>query len=149
MAKRGRKNKYETHVKPHLKEIEEWCNTMTEQQIAKRLGVAYSSWNQYKLDFPELSESIKKGRTDLVTELRSALIKRAKGFSYTETKIVKEYGKPIKTEVVTKIQPPDVAALNLCLKNYDSDNWANDPQMLRIRERELELREKQIENNSW
>lgn len=149
MAKRGRKNKYETHVKPHLKEIEEWCNTMTEQQIAKRLGVAYSSWNQYKLDFPELSESIKKGRTDLVTELRSALIKRAKGFSYTETKVVEEGGKPVKTEVVTKIQPPDVAALNLCLKNYDSDNWANDPQMLRIRERELELREKQIENNSW
>lgn len=149
MAKRGRKNKYETHVKPHLKEIEEWCNTMTEQQIAKRLGVAYSSWNQYKLDFPELTEIIKKGRTDLVTELRSALIKRAKGFSYTETKVVEECGKVVKTEVVTKIQPPDVAALNLCLKNYDSDNWANDPQMLRIRERELELREKQIENNSW
>ena len=149
MAKKGRKNKYETHVKPYLKDIEQWCNTMSEKQIAKKLGVAYSSWCQYKLDFSELSDCVKKGRQDLVSELRSALIKRAKGYSYTETKIVKEFGKVVKTEVVTKIQPPDVAALNLCLKNYDKDNWANDPQMLDIRKKELELREKQIENNIW
>ena len=149
MAKRGRKNKYETHVKPFLKDIEGWCNTMTESQIAKRLGVAYSSWNQYKLDFPELSESIKKGRRDLVSDLRSALIKRAKGFSYTEKKVVSEGGVVTKTEVVTKIQPPDVAALNLALKNYDKENWANDPQMLDIRKKELELREKQIDANVW
>ena len=45
--------------------------------------------------------------------------------------------------------PPDVAALNLALKNYDPDNWANDPQMLKIREKELKLREKQVENNTW
>lgn len=122
---------------------------MTEKQIAKRLGVAYSSWNQYKLDFPELAETIKNGRCELVAELRSALIKRAKGFSYTETKIIKEGNSVVKTELVTKIQPPDVAALNLCLKNYDPDNWANDPQMLRIREKELAIRKEQIENNSW
>ena len=149
MAKRGRKNKYETHVKPYLKEIEEWCNTLTEQQIAKKLGVAYSSWNQYKLDYPELLECIKKGRQDLVSELRSALIKRAKGFSYTETKVVTEAGKVVKTEVVTKIQPPDVAALNLALKNYDKENWANDPQMLEIRKEELKLRRDKMEQDEW
>lgn len=147
--KRGRKNKYETHVRPRLKEIEEMCNTMSEKQIAKVLGVAYSSWNKYKLDFPELSEHIKKGRIKLVTELRSALIKKAIGFSYTEQKVVKKGESIIKTETVTKIQPPDVAALNLALKNYDKENWSNDPQALELRKKELKLREKQIDNNSW
>jgi len=39
----GRKSKYETHVKPYLPEIEKWCNTMTEAQICKRLGVGKSA----------------------------------------------------------------------------------------------------------
>jgi hypothetical protein len=44
---------------------------------------------------------------------------------------------------------PDVAALNLLLKNYDKDHWSNDPQMLELRKKELELKEKQIESNEW
>ena len=86
----GRKSKYETHVKPYLPEIEKWCNTMTEAQICKRLGVGKSAWNEYKKKFPELMESIKRGRTDLVSDLKSALIRKAKGYEYTETKITKQ-----------------------------------------------------------
>ena len=55
----------------------------------------------------------------------------------------------VKTEVAHKHAHPDVAALNLALKNYDKENWANDPQMLDIRKKELELRERQIENSEW
>ena len=55
----------------------------------------------------------------------------------------------MKTEVAHKHAHPDVAALNLALKNYDKENWANDPQMLDIRKKELELRERQIENSEW
>lgn len=159
-------------MEPYLDQIKDWCSTMTERQIAKKLGVAYSTWNQYKIDFPELTEILKKGRTDLVTELRSTLIKKAKGYSYTETKVVTEEvkwpkemyeelldagftadqiakSKLVRTEVSKKEMAPDVAALNLALKNYDKDNWANDPQTLEIRKKELELREKQIENSAW
>ena len=46
-----------------------------------------------------------------------------------------------------KQMPPDVAALNLALKNYDKDNWANDPQMLEIRKRELKIMEHKAEND--
>ena len=67
----GRKSKYETHVKPYLPEIEKWCSTMTEAQICKRLGVGKTAWNEYKKRFPELTESIKRGRTDLVSDLKS------------------------------------------------------------------------------
>lgn len=173
MAKKaGRKSKYETHIKPYLPQIAEMCRTMTEQQIAESLGVAYSTWNDYKLKFPELTEVLKKGRQNLVAELRSALIKKAVGYDYTETKETTErvkwpdelydlmidagftpqqigQARLVKTEVAHKIMSPDVAALNLALKNYDKENWANDPQMLKIREKELELKERQIENNEW
>lgn len=149
MGKRGRPNKYHTHVEPHLDKIKEMALTMTEKQIAQTLGVAYSSFMEYKKQYSELSESLKKGRQDLVIELKSALIKKALGFEYSEKKTVKECGTVVREEVTVKHTQPDVAALNLLLKNYDKDNWANDPQMLKIREKEIELKEKQIENNNW
>ena len=149
MAKTGRKNKYYTHVQPHLKEIPEMLQAMTEEQVAKKLGVGYSSWNKYKLDFKELSEAIKKGNTDLVGELKSVLKKRAKGFQYEERKVIKENGVVVREEVYTKSALPDVASINLLLKNYDKDNWANDPQALELRKKELELKEKQVDAAVW
>lgn len=172
MAKKGRPNKYETHVKPRLKEIEELCLTMTEKQIAQYLGVGYTSWKQYKLEYPALVACLKKGRGRLVCELRSALIQKAKGYDYVETKEITEQikwpkemleklvkagftkeqiesGRLVKIEVTHKHAHPDVAALNLALKNYDKDNWANDPQTLALREKELALRERQVEANEW
>lgn len=149
MAKVGRKSKYETHVKPFFPEILEMCRTMTEQQIAEHLGVGYSTFMEYKKQFPELTEILKKGRQNLVAELRSALIKKAKGYEYTETETTLEYGEVTKVVEKNKKYPPDVAALNLLLKNYDKENWANDPQALEIRKKELELRERQVEANEW
>ena len=145
MAKMGRKNKYYTHIKPHLKEIPEMLQDMTEEHVAKKLGVAYSSWNKYKLEFKELSEVIKKGNASLVGELKSVLKKRAKGFQYEERKIIKEHGVVVREEIHVKSALPDVASINLLLKNYDKENWANDPQMLELRKKELELREKKLE----
>lgn len=113
------------------------------------MGVSYASWKEYKKQYPDLLAVIKKGRYSLVNELRGTLIKRAKGFQYEERKVIKEGGKVVREEVTIKTAMPDVAALNLCLKNYDSDNWANDPQMIKLRQRELDLRERQIENNEW
>lgn len=171
-GKRGRKGRYETHVKPYFTEIMEMCRTMTEQQIAEKLGVGSSTFQYYKTVYPELSEILKKGRKNLVADLRGALIKKAVGYEYTEKKIVTEevkwdddmymalldagftpeqikQGKLVRTEIANKKMAPDVAAINLALKNYDKDNWANDPQRLELKKKELELREKQIENNAW
>lgn len=173
MAKRGRKSKYETHIKPNLQLIQEMARTMTEKQIAESLGVSYTgAWSLYKQQYPELAESLKRGRQNLVAELRSALIKKAKGYEYTETKETTERVKwppdvyamlidagftpqqigearLVKTEVAHKKTTPDVAAINLALKNYDKENWANDPQALELKKKELELRERQVENNEW
>lgn len=173
MAKKGRKNKYITDIKPNLPLIQEMARTMTEKQIADSFGVSYTgSWSKYKQDYPELTETLKKGRKNLVPELKSALIRKAVGYDYSETKVVTEkvklpeemylalidsgftpeqieQSKLVRTEVYYKKMHPDVAAINLALKNYDKENWANDPQSLELKKKELELREKQIENNSW
>lgn len=146
---RGRPNKYEANVKPRLEEIKKLCLTMTEKQIAEYLGVGYSSWCDYKNKYPELTDILKKGREALVNDLKSTLIRKAKGFNYTEKKTVKKDGHVVQEEVYEKASLPDVAALNLLLKNYDKDNWSNDPQMMKLRQKELELREKQIEQNEW
>lgn len=155
MAKgRGRANKYETHIKPRLDEIEEMARTMTEKQIAQMMGVAMSTWCEYKKQHSELSEKLKKGRETLVKDLISSLVKKAHGFDYSEKKIVKERNEDgdlvvIREEIYHKRSLPDVAALNLLLKNYNKDNWSNDPQILELRKKELELRERQVEANEW
>lgn len=170
--KRGKPRKYDDCVKPYLSLISEWCRTMTEQQIAEKLGIGYSTWKQYKVDYPAVQDAIKKGRQNLVAELRSSLIKKANGYKYTETKETTEKVKwpeemyealldagftpqqiassrIVKTEVAHKEMAPDVAAINLALKNYDKEEWANDPQALALKKKELELRERQVENNEW
>lgn len=146
---RGRPNKYLTQVQPRLKDIEKMALTMTEKQIAKAIGVGYSSWCDYKLKYPELSDALKKGRQELVVELRSTMIRKAKGFNYEEKKVIKENGKIVREEIYTRASMPDVAALNLLLKNYDKENWSNDPQAMEIRKKELELQERKLEESSW
>lgn len=155
MAGKGRPNKYKSNVEPYLDKIKEMALTMTEEQIAETLGVGYSSFRSYKQQYPALTDALKKGRRDLVFELRSTLIKKARGFDYKEVKNTYELNEETGDLEITKCEEnikralPDVAAINLLLKNYDKENWANDPQMMEIRKKELELREKQIEEGGW
>lgn len=149
---KGRPNKYFTHIEPNLDKIEEMALTMSEKQIAKSLGIGITTWKKHKKQYPSISDRLKKGRTDLVQQLKSVLIKKAIGFNYEEKKVVKitkEDGEEIREETMTKASLPDVAAINLLLKNYDKENWANDPQTLELHKKELELRKKQIEQNLW
>lgn len=155
MAKAGgRPNKYETHIKPRLAEVEKLSQFMTDKEMAKYFGVHVATWCDYKNKHSEFSEAIKKGRELLVCELKQTLVEKAKGFKYTEKKIVRERNEDgdlviTREEEYIKYSPPDVAALNLLLKNYDKENWANDPQILQLRKKELELRERQIEAGEW
>lgn len=149
MAKAGRKSKYFSHVEPYLDDIAKWSENMTEAQIAKKLDVGYRNFCDYKRNYPQLAQAIKKGRSNLVLDLKSVLIKKAKGFSYEEKKFITDSDGYTRKEVTQKYAQPDVAAINLLLKNYDRENWSNDPQTLEIKKRELELKEKQIEANNW
>lgn len=151
----ARPNNYEKKVKPYLSKIEQMALVMTEEQISETLGIGYSTWCRYKKNFGELRGALKRGRKDLVLELKSTLIQKAKGFNYIETKTVKELDEEagdlviVRSEENIKRALPDVAAINLLLKNYDKENWANDPQVLELRKQELELQKQKIEESNW
>lgn len=154
-AKTGRKSAYETKIKPRFDEIREWLiNGANNDNIAHNLGISQKTFYKYLSEKSEFLQLIKNGRISIVAELRSALIKKAKGFDYTETKIIEredpDTGDIIKTiETYNKKSLPDVAALNLALKNYDPENWSNDPQGDAIKREELELKKQKLEKDDW
>lgn len=149
----GRKSRYETHVKPYLNQIQEWYEDLDERQIAvDKLGIAVSTWEKYKRENPELRDVLKRGKQQLVSELKTSLKKKAKGFYYEETKTcIRELGgKQVKTiEKYKKYAQPDTGALHLLLKNLD-DNWHNDDKAtLDLKQKQLELTERKIEQSEW
>ena len=95
----------------------------------------------------------------LVQELRGALVKKALGYQFTETKVYKKTDKNGNvileySETTTKEQAPDTGAIHLLLKNLDrnedgSSNWSNDWNAEARKNKELELKEKQVNSNIW
>lgn len=147
---KGRKSVYEDKIKANFPLIKEYCRTMTDAQIAEAIGVSKSTFWKFKAEKKEFADLLRDGRANLVADLKSSLIRKAHGYEYTEKKIIKDKtGKIIRIEENVRYAHPDVAALNLLLKNYDKENWANDPQTLELRKKEIELREKQVNANVW
>lgn len=149
----GRKSKYETFVQPYLKEISEWYTELDEKQIAtEKLGIAVSTFENYKKKYPELKEALKRGKSELVSELKSSLKKKAKGFYYEETKtcIREENGKQLKViEKYKKYAQPDTGAIHLLLKNID-DSWHNDDlETINMKKEQLKIAREKMENDSW
>lgn len=148
----GRKNKYETHVKPHMKDIPKWYETMTESQIAKKLGVSVASFEIYKNRYEELRECLRTSKETLIDDLKGTLKMKAKGFNYKETKktIRSVNGeKVVIVEEFEKYAQPDTGAIHLLLKNLD-ESWHNDDKAtLNIKQKQLELTERKLEQNEW
>lgn len=130
----GRKSKYQTHVEPKLLLIEAWARDgMIQEDIAKKLGVAMSSFSDYKNKFPELSEALKRGQEVVDVEVDNALFKRALGYRYDE--VTKEAAREldeetgeyktvmVETKRVTKEVQPDVTAQIFWLKNRKPETW--------------------------
>lgn len=151
----GRKSIYDTKIKPRFEDILRWLrNGATEENIYHNLGVSKVTFYKYKGEKAELNELLKKGRESIVEELRGILMKKARGFEYKEYKRVTKVENNGKTTVqsieeYTKQALPDVAAANLLLKNYDKDNWSNDPRNDDLKREELELKKKHFDKENW
>lgn len=153
MAKMGRKDKYETHVQPFLHRIPDWCRNLNEREIATKLGVGKSAFYKYKKEHPELREALEAGSRLLVDDLYNALRRRAKGYDYVEVQETVTEAPDGRTTTTTrkttKHVPPDLGSIHLLLKNLDP-NWKNDDATtLAMKQKELELKEKKIENSDW
>lgn len=111
--------KYEKLILPRLDEIREWKKSRaTDLVIAKKLGISYSAFKEYKYKHrEELGEALQLGKDEIVFEISEALIKAAKGY------YIEEPGPD--GEMVQKWIKPDVAAAIAILKS-DDPSWHND-----------------------
>jgi len=163
----GRPNKFQKDVKPRFNEIREWLKLgATDKEVAANLGIHKATFVEYKKKYPELTELLKKGRQDPVVQIKGAMLKRALGFQYEETKVTRqktvvkgenEEDIPaviIRTEVTTKTALPDTAAGLVLLQHWDrnddgSTKWSRDPSQKEIKEKELEFKKQQAEESAW
>lgn len=124
----ARPSKYETHVAPRLVEIEDWVrNGATDEEVAKRLGIAYSTLREYKNEFSAFSAVLKKGKDYVDAQVENALLQRALGYEFKEiTKELRD-GELVPTKVVTKHIVPDTTAQIFWLKNRRPDKWREKP----------------------
>ncbi len=127
------KGKYESHVEPKIFLVECWARDgLTDEQIAKNLGVGYSTFREYKSKHPALLAALKKGKEVIDFEVENALLKRALGYEFSEEKVEIEQnakGTILSRKVVQTVKqiPPDVGAAAFWLKNRKPDKWRDKP----------------------
>jgi hypothetical protein len=140
----GRKSKYESHVQPKLFLVECWARDgLTDEQMAKKLGISKDSFYKYKSDFPEFSDSLKKGKEIVDYEVENALLKRALGYDYCEEKVEVETtpdGVPISRKVVQILKHvvPDTTAQIMWLNNRRPDKFRRNAGKEKLDEERLE-----------
>lgn len=154
----GRKSKY-PEVQKKIPQIRIWRSQdgLTEKEVAAKLGIAPSTLEKYKTEYPEFAEALKEARQEIVANTFAALYKRAKGYTYEEKKVYTRqeeaedgYKEVTYTEITEKQEPPNVAACSLILKNLDREHdWSDNPTMLEVKRNEQKLRERLAAANEW
>lgn len=117
-------------VKDKLKIVECWARDgLTDEQISNNLGIATSTFYEYKNKYSEFSESLKKGKEVIDYEVENALLKRALGYEYKEITKENIWNKEkqiyemVVTKEVTKQVIPDTTAQIYWLKNRKPKQW--------------------------
>lgn len=108
--------------------IEGWARQgLTEEQIAKNIGCAYSTFKNWKKRQVAILAALKKGKAPVDFEVENALLKSALGFEYEEKTIytdISEEGEETSREVtVKKYMPPNTTAQIFWLKNRMPEVW--------------------------
>lgn len=117
-----------------LLKLEAWArNGLTNEQIASNMGITRETLNQWKNKFPDISDTLKKGKEVVDIQVENALLKRALGYKFTEVTrertvdVHPQTGELISrmavTKQVVKEVQPDVTAQIFWLKNRKPDIW--------------------------
>lgn len=144
----------------NLDNIKEWASSgLTNKQIAKNLGMSESCYYKYKSTIAEFKESIKKGREEAIEELENTLFTSATGYvrkvkkyekvkrcTYENGKKAEEWEEMVEYEEEEFVKPDTGAGIFL-LKNWAK--YMNEPKLIDLREKEIELKTKQIDAKVW
>lgn len=125
------KGKYEYWLSPEgLLKLESWARDgLTNEQIAKSMGITRETLNQWCKKYSDISDTLKRGKQIIDIQVENALLKRALGYSYDEmTQELCENASTGKmelkvTKIVTKEIVPDTTAQIFWLKNRRPDKW--------------------------
>jgi hypothetical protein len=129
-GKNGRPSKYQSHF---AEEAYRLCLLgATDKQIAEFFNVSERTVNNWKREYPEFFQSLKRGKIVADAEVAEALFKRACGYSHPETKVFCSDGE-ITERTITRYYPPDVTACIFWLKNRQPKAW-RDQQDVRVTE---------------
>ena len=121
------KGKYEYWITPEgLLKIEGWARDgLTDEQIAENAGINPATLYVWKKKYPEISETLKRGKEVVDRQVENALLKRALGYEYEEVKEKFEGNVMTERTVTKKGVVPDVTAQIFWLKNRKREAWAD------------------------
>jgi hypothetical protein len=133
---------------------------MLEKDIAKRLGVSVSTFEQYKLDHPELLEALKSSKEVADYEVENSLYKKCVGTYVKVGKAFKckevyfdEEGRRCERETVQTVEvdefiPPDTMAIVIWLNNRKPKDWRRNAGKEKLDEQKFE-HEKDIDKKKY
>lgn len=124
------RGKYHDWITPEgLLKLEGWARDgLTDEQIAKNIGIAPRTLYDWIKRHPQISQSLKKGKEVIDREVENALLKRAIGYEYEEVTreaVINEDGERVLavTKIVKKEVVPDTTAQIFWLKNRKPEDW--------------------------
>ena len=125
------KGKYQQWLEPEgLTLLEGWARDgLTDEQIAGNIGINTSTLYDWKNKFPKISEALKKGKEVVDIQVENALLKRALGYEFQETRVEKSDKDGTKIIQILKHIPADTTAQIFWLKNRRPDKWRDKPEI--------------------
>lgn len=94
----------------------------TDKEMADILDVCEKTFNNWKEQYPEFLQSIKRGKANADANVADRLYQRAMGFEHDSEEIKVIDGEVVRV-LVRKIYPPDATSAIFWLKNRQSDKW--------------------------
>lgn len=112
-------------TKEGLIRIQGWARDgLSDEQVAANMGISRSTLNAWKKKFPDISDTLKKGKDIADREVENALFKRAVGYEFDEvTEELMDSGELRVTKMIRKQVAPDTGAAAFWLKNRKPDVW--------------------------
>lgn len=148
-------------IENNLNNIESWIEEgLSEEQIAKKIDVAYSTFRRHKKENEQLKEVILIAKGKKCERVERALYKLCTGYEYQEevpTKVKEEVKAEdgsilLKEKVVIskvkKYKGPDIQAIKYYLGNRNGSRWQDEPHKVKLAIKGLEIKEKEVNSKT-
>ena len=149
----ARPNNYDRVIPPNIDKIKQWlADGVPEKDIAKNLGIGYTTWRRWKKDCGEFEAVVVNTRKPQIEELENRMYRLATGYTFKVKKAMKVRdaggGEHIEFYQEEIHVPPSFNALRFLLTNW-SNEYSNDPAAIKQRIEEFEHKKKMDELNMW